>query len=295
MDMFSEIPSSNPMETLLDVSKVKRKYLDVAYASDSEKQKLDIYLPETGDGPFPTVVYMHGGAFVGGNKRDNQMLYVADGIVRGYAVVSMEQRLLPEGVFPLAVFDVKAAIRFLKANAAKYCLDPERFAIAGDSAGAYHALFHAATQEIPAFEGPDAPINADSRVKAAIGLFGVYDLAMQSQFSVDQGPMPGTKMVFNFADMFAGGDTRACKALGYLTDCKTYVTPAMPKVLIQTGDADQIVPYHASLELVDRINRVCGEGHAKLTVFSGAMHGAPEFLTPENVDTIFAFLDEALR
>ena len=294
MDEFVKIPGDNPMNTFLDVSRVKRKFLDLAYG-EHPRQKLDIYLPEEGNGPFPTIVYIHGGAFVGGDKRDDQMLYVADGIARGYAVVSYEQRLLPEGVFPLPVFDTKAALRWLKQHAGEYCLDPERFAIAGDSAGAYHALFAAATQEIPAFEGPEAPAGADSRVKAAIGLFGVYDLAMQAQFSFDMGPFPGAKEVFNFADMFAGGDTRKCLALGWTADCKTWVSPAMPRVLIQCGDHDQIVPYKASLELVDRINAVCGEGRAELDVFPGALHGDPAYITRENIDRLFRFLDSVLK
>ena len=293
MDQFVKVPGSNPMNSLLDVSRVKRKFLDLAYGP-APKQKLDLYLPEEGEGPFPTVIYIHGGAFVGGDKRDDQMLYAADGIRRGYAVASVDQRLLPEGVFPLAVFDFKAGIRFLKENAGKYGLDPDRFAVAGDSAGAYHALFAAATQDIPAFEGPDAPAGADSRVKAAIGLFGVYDLAMQAQFSFDMGPFPGAKEVFNFADMFAGGDTRKCLALGSLTDCKFWVSANMPKVLIQCGDHDQIVPCKASLELVDRIRQVCGEDRAELDVFPNALHGDPAYITPENIDRLFAFLDKAL-
>lgn len=294
MDQFVAPSAENPSMVTLDVSRVVRKYLDVPYAAESERQVLDIYLPEEGEGPFPTIMFIHGGAFVGGAKRSGQMLYVADGIARGYAVVSMEQRLLPEGKFPLPVFDVKYAIRFLKEHAAEYKLDPDRMALAGDSAGAYHAVFAAATAQIPAFAGPDADCDFDYSVKAAIGLFGVYDLAMQSQFTIDAGPFPGAKAVFNFADMFAGGDTRACRALAYLTDCKTYVTSRMPKVLIETGDADMVVPYHASLELVDKIRKVCGEDRAKLVVYPGANHGAPEFISPENIEIIFDFLKEAL-
>ena len=82
MDQFVKVPGDNPMNSSLDVSRVKRKFLDLAYG-EHPKQKLDIYLPETGEGPFPTIVYIHGGAFIGGDKRDYQMLYVSDGIARG--------------------------------------------------------------------------------------------------------------------------------------------------------------------------------------------------------------------
>ena len=83
--------------------------------------------------------------------------------------------------------------------------------------------------------------------------------------------------------------------LGYLTDCKTWVTPAMPKVLIQCGDHDQIVPYKASLELADRIRAVCGEDRAELDVFPGALHGDPAYLTKENIERLFRFLDGVLK
>lgn len=294
MDLFSMLPSENPMETLMDVSRIPRKFLDQAYGSHPS-QSLDVYLPLEGEGPFPAVIYMHGGAFVGGAKRDSQMLHVAEGLRRGYAVVSVEQRLLPEGVFPLPVFDFKAAIRFLKKNAEAYSIDPAHLAVAGDSAGGYHALFAAATQNIPAFEGPDYDYEQDSCVQAAIGFFGVYDLAMQAQFSFDMGPFPGATEVFNFADMFAGGDTRGNTALGYLTSCKSYVSKAMPPILILTGDADQIVPYKASLELVDRVRQVCGEERAELEVYPGALHGDPVFLQQDCIERVFAFLDKHLK
>lgn len=294
MDMVKALPSQNPMEAQMDVSAIPRKHLDLAYGPKPE-HKLDIYLPDEGEGPFPTIVFIHGGAFVGGAKRDNQFVHVLDGIRRGYAVASIDQRLLPAGVFPLAVFDVKAALRFLKKHGAEYGVDGNRLATAGDSAGAYHAVFAAATQDIPAFEGPEV-YDADSRVRAAIGLFGVYDLAMQSQFSVDH-PMPGgdASMVFNFADMFAGGDTRKNAALGYLTDCKTYVTKDMPYVMIETGDADQVVPYKASLELAQRIEERCGADRVRLDVYPGAMHGDPVFLSPVCQERIFSFLDAHVK
>ena len=65
---------------MMDVTGVKRKVLDIAYGSESPNQKLDIYLPDEGEGPFPTVIWAHGGAFIGGSKRDMQLIYVIDGI-----------------------------------------------------------------------------------------------------------------------------------------------------------------------------------------------------------------------
>ena len=140
------IEPADPMGSdMVDVSVVKRKWLDVPYASQSPSQVLDIYLPETGDGPFPTYIFIHGGAYIAGDKQDLQFLMGIDGVNRGYAVVSVEYRKALESKAPNALYDVKAAIRFLKAHAAEYCLDPERFALGGDSAGAHYAAFAAAT------------------------------------------------------------------------------------------------------------------------------------------------------
>ncbi|MBR5702608.1 MAG: hypothetical protein IKX47_09070, partial [Oscillospiraceae bacterium] len=77
----------------VDVSGITRKWLDVPYASQSPSQKLDIFLPEEGEGPFPVLIFMHGGAYLFGTKRDMQFLHAVDGVNKGYAVVTVEQRL----------------------------------------------------------------------------------------------------------------------------------------------------------------------------------------------------------
>ena len=178
---------------MADVSGVKRKFLDVAYADQSENQKMDIYLPDEGVGPFPVIVFIHGGAFWGGERRDFQMHYVANGIRRGYAVVSMDHRLSNEAKFPEPVYDVKAAIRFLRANAATYLLDTDHIGVCGASAGGYMVTMLGATGDMDAFEDRTMG-NAEysSAVQCVISLFGVHDPVMQSQFTEDSEPMfPG--------------------------------------------------------------------------------------------------------
>ena len=170
------IEPDDPMGSdMVDISPVTRKWTDVAYDDKSPSQVLDIYLPEEGEGPFATYVFLHGGAFLFGDKQDVQFLLGIDGVNRGYAVVSVEYRRALETKMPAAVYDVKAALRFLRAHAAEYHLDPERFALGGDSAGAYYAVFAAATEGIAAFDGPD-PANAtfSSHVGAVIAQCGLY-------------------------------------------------------------------------------------------------------------------------
>ena len=161
---------------VMDVSGIKRKYLDLPYVpGGSADQSLDIYLPDEGNGPFPVIVFIHGGAFWGGDKRDFQCLYLMDGIRRGYAVVNVNHRLSQVAKFPHSVFDVKAAVRWLRGNAEKYCLDKTRFAIGGDSAGSYYAAMLGASAGIPALEDLSMGYPEESSaVQAVIGLFGVY-------------------------------------------------------------------------------------------------------------------------
>ena len=123
-----------------DTSFVTRKYLNKPYASLSAAQMLDIYLPEFGDGPFPVIIAIHGGAFMGCDKADLQVLPMLHGLKRGYAVVSINYRMSGEAKFPALIMDAKAAVRWIRANAAQYGFDPTCVAAWGGSAGGYLAL-----------------------------------------------------------------------------------------------------------------------------------------------------------
>ncbi len=286
-------PSADFALPTLDVSGVKRKFLDLNYAGTNDpQQSLDLYLPDEGDGPFPLMIFIHGGAFVGGEKRDFQAAYFMNGIRRGYAVASLNHRYSSESKYPESVYDVKAAVRFLRANAVKFCLDPDRFAASGASAGAYYATMLGCTAGVPAFEdlsmgNPDV----SSAVQAVIGMFGVYDLLWCSKFSDAAPQMPSGHKMPNFADKFVGVNCREHPELVSLTWPGSYVTKDCPPTLIQGGTADEIVPYEASPELVDKINAVCGDGRAILQALEGRTHGHPDYATPENEEKLFAFLD----
>jgi acetyl esterase/lipase len=292
---FLPLPPGTPafIQPDVDLSGLKRKFLDVPYAgTDNPAQTMDILLPDDGDGPFPTLLQFHGGAFLGGDKRDAQCIYLVNGIRRGYAVVNVNYRLTGEAIFPHPVYDVKAAVRFLRANAGKYCLDPTRFAASGDSAGAYFAAMLGVTAGVGALEDLRmGNADFDSSVQAVIGMFGVYDLAMQSQFTEDAPPMPDGNKLANYADAFAGAVCRACPGLAAMASPAPYVTKRCPPMLIQAGTEDEIVPYLASVELVAHVNAVCGEGRARLESLIGATHGHPDYAAEQYERSRFDFLD----
>lgn len=290
---------------MVDVTAVRRKWLDVPYALQSPSQVLDIYLPAEGDGPFPTYIFVHGGAFIAGDKQDVQFLLAADGINRGYAVVSVEYRKGFESKAPNALYDVKAAIRFLRAHAAEYCLDPARFAIGGDSAGAYYAVFAAATSAVPAFVGPD-PANPEQSdaVQAVIAQCGCYDLLTltpppEVEANAPKEFVPSTVPV-NLMSIFVGVNLRLIPDLAALLNPMTFITSEFPPTLVQVGRDDAIVPCTESERLAATIAARCGEERIMLELFDGWNHCAlnhivtPNWFMRANMDRVFGFLDRIL-
>ncbi len=295
-------PSGSDM---VDVGSVSRKWLDVAYAGQSPSQVLDIYLPEKGDGPFPTYVFIHGGAFIAGDKRDVQFLLAADGINRGYAVVSVEYRKGFESKAPNALYDVRAAIRFLKAHAADYCLDPHRFAIGGDSAGAYYAVFAAATAAIPAFDGPDPVWPGETgEVKAVVAQCGCYDLMLfaappEAEANAPKEFVPGTIPV-NLMSIYLGANPHLFPDIAALLNPLAYITKDLPPTLVQVGRDDTVVPCTESEKLADVITQRCGKDRVRFEIFDGWNHCAlnhivtREWFMASNMDRVFGFLDQVV-
>ena len=290
---------------MVDVSPVTRKWLDVPYDDKSPSQVLDIYLPEEGEGPFPAYIFVHGGMFLLGDKQDMQFMLAIDGVNRGYAVISLEYRRALETKAPAALYDVKAALRFLRAHAAEYRLDPERFALGGDSAGAYYAVFTAATEGIAAFDGPD-PANAgvSSHVSAVIAECGVYDpgsiapdpeLEAADPTAPFNGGLPRNLMTGAF-----GVNPNSIPDIIRLINPITYITKDFPPAFIQAGTEDMFIPCTESESLCRAITERCGADRVRCRIFEGWNHCAtghiltPGFFMAENMDRIFGFLDEVM-
>ena len=260
-----ENPSNMP---IMDTTDITRKYLDVSYTPGNPHpmRQLDIYLPEEGGGPFPTLIYMHGGGFILGTKSDFHTADFMGCMDEGFAFVSVEQRLcspLPEGgfssdgIFPHSLFDLKAAIRFLRANAEKYLLDTERFALIGASAGGYHVAMAAATQDVPAmYDDSLGFADVSGKVHAVIDLFGVGDLAIQAEYLIkNQRLRPNAQggITVNVADLFFGAEVLRYPHLAYFANPETWITLSMPPMLLRMGAADQVVDVESSRRLAKRI------------------------------------------
>ena len=117
--------------TPIDPEQIPNRILDIRYGT-LETQVLDLYYPDAGEGPFPLIIYVHGGGWILGGRRDSGIDCILSGALeQGFAVASVEYRLAPETRFPENLYDVKTAVRWARANAARYRLDPARFGMAG--------------------------------------------------------------------------------------------------------------------------------------------------------------------
>jgi acetyl esterase/lipase len=295
---------------LLDTSNITRKWIDVDYtpANPHPARLLDIYLPETGDGPFPTIIAIHGGAFWGGEKNDMQVAAYFEFIPEGYALVSVEQRLctaLPgggydkQGLFPNAVHDFRAAIRFLRANAATYKLDPTKFVTAGGSAGGYHSIMGAVQPNNPAlYDNSLGWADVDGSVQAVVDWFGVGDLVLQSELTENTPGMKlpdGTEMKMdNFADIFLGVNARENPNLAAFAGPDLWVDKDVPPVMLQHGIADEIVPVGCSRKLAKTIAEVAGPDRVVFEEFEGYTHGDMRFNEPENIAHVIKWVNETL-
>ena len=311
MKIVKTVPAASLMDMpMMDTSAITRKWLDVDYTPSAPHpaRKLDIYLPEGGNGPFPTLICIHGGAFSAGSKDDFQVSGFVDGVAYGFAAVSVEQRLCtplpgggysPEGRFPNPLHDFKAAIRFLRANASQYKLDPYRFAVAGDSAGGWHAIMAAATAEAPAMYDESLGWTAvDGRVQAVIDWFGCGDLLLESIFNAgfETMTLPNGLVVPRviFEDVFLGIRCSEHPELARLATPEAWITGAMPPVLLQHGAADEIVTVECSRRIAERIEQVCGRSRVDYDEFPGYTHGDERFYDDKNLARVFAWLKEKL-
>jgi acetyl esterase/lipase len=140
-------------------------------------QTVDIEYPSTGTGPFPVMVFLHGGGWRLGDKTDDELEGHLDAaIANGYAVARVNYRLAPNSPWPAQIYDSKAAVRFLRENAEKYSLDPENIGVIGCSAGGHLALMLGTTNGDPVYEDLSmGSAGHSSDVKMVVALYPVTD------------------------------------------------------------------------------------------------------------------------
>lgn len=204
---------------------------DIEYSNiDGVSLKLDMYQPRDLASPAPALVFIHGGAWEGG-ERDVYKAYTVPFAVKGYVTTTISYRLSSVAPFPAAVHDVKNAIMFLKANAEKYKIDPERIAVLGGSAGGHLAMMAGYAQDEPALEPPNAIEGVNSKVQAVVDFYGPVDLTAQEA------------RVHGGVRKFLQGKTyEEAPDLYRQASPTTYLTSDDPPTLILHGSIDDVVP-----------------------------------------------------
>lgn len=280
-----------------EVGYIKRKFLDLCYGNESEAQKLDIYLPEIGEGKFPVIIAIHSGAFAIGDKRDIQLVPHLHALDKGYAVVSINYRLSGEAKFPAGLFDVKKAIRWVKANADRYMIDNTRIALWGGSAGGYYTIMAAATAGINEFEGvfPDDE-QFDAQVQAAVDWFGPMNfIKMDEQLAAaGLGPLDHNDEDSPESRLLGAKITEIPDLVDYANPIN-YISDKMPPTFIQHGDRDHIVPLGQSLLLMNKLSEKLAENKYGFEILVGADHADCLFEQKENIDKVIDFLDKHLK
>jgi len=287
------------VEVSLDTANIKTKYTDVAYGSLSDTQKLDIYLPNEGEGPFKVIVAIHGGGFMQGDKTGKDLASMLEGVNRGYAVVAVNYRLSGEAVFPAAISDVKAAIRYIRANSEKYNLDPDNIAAWGDSAGGNIAALVGTSGDDESLNGKNTEnLQHSSKVQAVVDWFGPLEfLKLDEQFE-EAGIIPklGKRSSETSPESkYIGGNIAENVAQSERANPATYITENDPYFLIQHGTADLNVPTQQSIDFANKLTKVLGEEKSKLIILEGAGHGGDRFDAEENLEDVFKFLNSVLK
>jgi acetyl esterase/lipase len=255
---------------------------DLAYVKDGhERQKLDLYLPEKADAPLPVIIWIHGGGWRAGSKENNPALPFT---TRGYAVASINYRLSQHAVFPAQIEDCKAAIRWLRAHAKEYHLNPERFGVWGASAGGHLVALLGTSGHVKELEGKDGNLDQSSRVQAVVDFFGPTDfLQMGGRHNDAQSP----------ESVLIGGALQENKEKAAKANPITYVTKEAAPFLILHGDKDSAVPYNQSELLTEALKKAGAE--VTLQKIEGAGHGGPAFNSEENRKLIETFFDKHLK
>ncbi|HSH96284.1 MAG TPA: alpha/beta hydrolase [Roseimicrobium sp.] len=234
---------------------------DIEYAKpDGQSQLLNLAQPKDGKGPFPAVLCIHGGGFRAGNREGYNKLCLKLA-QNGYVAVTIEYRLAPKFQFPAAVYDCKAAVRWLRLNAEKYHIDPSRIGVTGGSAGGHLAQFLGVTQGVVQFEGDSNP-GASSDVSCVVNYYGPSDFTQSYGKSVD---------AHEVLPLWFGGNLEQERQKHIVGSPLPWVTPKSAPTLLVHGTEDKYVAYEQAIWMRDRM-KVCGVPVELLTL-EGAGHG----------------------
>jgi acetyl esterase/lipase len=250
---------------------------------DNQHLQLNLARPKNGTGPFPAIVCIHGGGFRAGH-RDGYNKLCLTLAQQGYIAVTVSYRFAPKYQFPAAVHDVKAAVRWLRSNAQKYQIDPNRIGATGGSAGGHLAQFLGVTAGVKQFEGDDGNPEQSSSVTCVVNFYGPSDFTKSYGKSVDAAEV---------LPLFLGGNLEKERQKHILASPLYWVTPAAAPTLCIHGTEDKYVAYEQATWIVDRL-KACGV-EANLLTLEGAGHGFKGADADNAEKAMLAFFERYLK
>jgi acetyl esterase/lipase len=239
-------------------------FIDLTYCTTSEgvDLKMDLYYPQHIDGPAPLVLYVHGGSWISGDKSDGAgLMFFSNLRASGYILAAINYRLAPSYQFPAQIEDVRCAVRYLRANASRYNLDPNRIGAMGGSAGGHLVSLLGLAGDAPGWQ-PEAyrePYTDQSNcVQAVLDMFGPSDLVRLVKTD---------SRVRNSVFGASEDDNTLLQTYSPVT----YISSDSPPFLILQGDKDETVPLEQSQVLYDQLT--AAGVPATLVIVHNAGHG----------------------
>jgi acetyl esterase/lipase len=225
---------------------------------DGVELKMDLYFPPQTANPAPVAVFVHGGGWSQGDKTQGGLIPFTDLASQGFLVATVNYRLAPRYKFPAMIEDVKCAVRYLRANAVRLNVDPNRIGAWGGSAGGHLVALLGTTDASAGFDVGEYA-EQSSRVHAVVDMFGPTDL--NAMF-----PNASARVIQNIFAIRSSPEETA-----KLASPVTYVTKDDPPFLILQGDKDKTVPAEQSQMLYDRLKSTGVP--ATLVMVKNAGHG----------------------
>jgi acetyl esterase/lipase len=266
---------------------------DLVYGKGGGQElKLDLAMPKNGAGPFPAVVCVHGGGWRSGHRQDLSQPIQALGkqslvellALRGYVAVTISYRLAPKTKFPAQIEDCKAAVRWLRANAKKYKINPDRIGAVGFSAGGHLVCLLGTTRPKDGFEGEGGNVGQSSRVQAVVSFFGPTNFITKDwSEEVEQ----------VFLVPFVGAAYKDKPELYKRVSPIAYVTKDAPPFLFFHGTDDSLVGVRHSRELATKLQKA--GVLAKVVEMEGQGHGWGGEKLTQSVQQTLAFFEETLK
>ena len=280
---MNEYLSKKWRDDLLDTDHIKRKYLALPFCeiNSTPNQRLDLYLPEQGEGPFPLIINVSGGGWFFGKCSTVHMgSLLFTGLEEGFAVASMACTSSEKQIFPYQIHEVKAAIRYLRKNADKYGLDPQRFILWSASSGGHLSLMTALTSGIEEFDTPKfghAGISAD--VQSVVATYAICELGVSGEQFAALGitPQYHTEGPECNEALLMGADLRTIPEKARNASPIHHIRPDAPPVYLQHGSLDRIVPVTQAYQFYEKYCSIAGKDKITLDIIDDAGHSDPRF------------------